>query len=415
MWTPAAGSICPGSDAVTATTINSVSDVIGYLREAIAADPRVNDIWVSGEVVNLARPGSGHAYFSLRDADATLRCAMFKYSGTGADLLENGAAVIVHGRVSIYPARGELQLVADLVQPEGVGERQLRFEELRARLEREGLFEPARKRPIPRFPRRIGVATSPSGAVWHDIQNVIARRYPLVELLLAPTPVQGDAAAAGIVEALGALNECDGLDLIILARGGGSAEDLWPFSEEEVARALFSSRVPVISAVGHETDVSIADWVADVRAPTPSAAAEMAVPDVGEIAASPDSMVRNAEGLAVASLRGLRLSVDGMESRMTLSVPDLDSMRMRVDELLGTSAAHLRSHVRSSSVHVEALGARLGAVSPVGTLSRGYAIVQAGPDGDVVSDSGAFEPGDTASVTLARGAFDAEVVAVMEA
>jgi exodeoxyribonuclease VII large subunit len=295
-----------------------------------------------------------------------------------------------------------------------VGERQLRFEELRARLEREGLFEPARKRSIPRFPKKVGVATSPSGAVWHDIQNVIARRYPLVELLLAPTPVQGDAAATGIVEALGALNECDDLDLIILARGGGSAEDLWSFSEEEVARAVFSSRVPVISAVGHETDVSIADWVADVRAPTPSAAAEMAVPDVGEIIVSIDSMVRNAEGLVVVSLRGLRLSLDGVERRMALAVPDLDSMRMRVDELLSTSAAHLRSLVRSSSVHVEALGARLGAVSPVGTLSRGYAIVQAGPDGAVVSDSNVLEPGDTASVTLARGAFDAEVVAVME-
>ena len=399
---------------MTATRINSVSDVIGYLREIIAADPRVADIWVSGEVVNLARPGSGHAYFSLRDADASLRCAMFKYSGAGADLLVNGAAVIAHGRVSIYPARGELQLVVDLVQPEGVGERQLRFEELRARLGREGLFESARKRPVPRFPQKVGVATSPSGAVWHDIQNVIGRRYPLVELLLAPTLVQGDAAAAGIVEALRALNECDGLDVIILARGGGSAEDLWPFSEEEVARAVFSSKVPVISAVGHETDVSITDWVADVRAPTPSAAAEMAVPDVGEIIVSIDSMVRNAEGLVVVSLRGLRLRLEGMEGRMALTVPDLDSMRMRVDELLRTSAAHVRSLVRSSSVYVEALGARLGAVSPAGTLSRGYAIVQAGPDGTVVSDSNLLAPGDTASVTLARGAFDAEVVAVME-
>jgi exodeoxyribonuclease VII large subunit len=399
---------------MTATRVYPVSEVTGYLRDLLGADPVVSDVWVSGEVSNLARPGSGHAYFSLRDDGATLRCAMFKYSGTGADLLDNGAAIIAHGKVSIYPARGELQLVVDLVQPEGVGELQLRFEELKARLDREGLFDQARKRPIRRFPKKVAVVTSPTGAVWHDIQNVISRRYPLVELLIAPTPVQGDAAAAGIVEALGAVSDRDDIDVVILARGGGSAEDLWPFNEEAVARAVFSCAVPVISAVGHETDVSISDWVADVRAPTPSAAAEMVVPDMAEIMATVAAMVRAADSAVSGDVQAARLGLQGLDARMARAVPDMDSMRMRVDELLRASAAHLRAAVSSSTVHVESLKARLETLSPVGTLSRGYAIVQTGPGGTVVSDASDLAPGDTASVTLARGTFDAKVVTVAE-
>jgi exodeoxyribonuclease VII large subunit len=399
---------------MTATRVYPVSEVTGYLRDLLGVDPIVSDVWVSGEVSNLARPGSGHAYFSLRDDSATLRCAMFKYSATGADLLDNGAAIIAHGKVSIYPARGELQLVVDLVQPEGVGELQLRFEELKARLEREGLFDQARKRPIRRFPKKVAVVTSPTGAVWHDIQNVIARRYPLVELLIAPTPVQGDAAAAGIAEALAAVSERGDIDTVILARGGGSAEDLWPFNEEAVARAVFSCAVPVISAVGHETDVSISDWVADVRAPTPSAAAEMVVPDMGEIMTTVGAMVRAADSAVSGDVQTARLGLQGLDARMARAVPDMDSMRMRVDELLRASAAHLRAAVDSSTVRVEGLTARLETLSPVRTLSRGYAIVQTGPDGKVISDASDLAPGDTASVTLAQGAFDAKVVTIAE-
>lgn len=305
-------------------------------------------------------------------------------------------------------------MVVDLVQPEGVGELQLRFEELKTRLEREGLFEQSRKRPIPRVPQKVAVVTSPTGAVWHDIQNVIGRRYPLVEVLLAPTPVQGDAAAAGIAEALGAVGDRGDVDVVILARGGGSAEDLWPFNEEIVARAVFSSTVPVISAVGHETDVSISDWVADVRAPTPSAAAEMAVPDLGEIMANVAAMIRAADRATTGVLQGAKLGLGGLDARLDRTVPDMDSMRMRIDELLGTAAAHLRAAAISSSAHVAGLSARLETLSPVGTLSRGYAIVQAGPHGAVVSDAKSLAPGDTASVTLARGAFDAKVITVTE-
>ena len=398
-----------------ATRVHTVSEVNAHLRGLLAADPLAADVWVRGEVANLARPGSGHAYFTLRDADAALRCAMFKYSGSGAEMLEAGAEVIAHGRVSIYAARGDLQLVVDLVQPEGVGEMQLRFEELRARLEREGLFDRARKREVPRYPARVGVATSPSGSVWHDIRNVVARRYPLAELLIAPTPVQGEAAVAGIAEALAALSDHGGIDVIILARGGGSAEDLAPFNEEGVARAIFSSAVPVISGVGHETDVTISDWVADLRAPTPSAAAEMAVPDIAEIMAGVDAAVRAGEGAASAHVRGTKLGLGALRDRLEGALPDADSMRMRIDELLRVSASLAGAMAASSAVRVDALGARLRAASPVGTLARGYAIVQAGPGGAVISDASDLSPGDSASVTVARGRFDAEVVAVGEA
>ena len=232
--------------------VYSVSQVIGYLGDVLAQDALLQDLWIRGEVANLARPGSGHSYFTLRDSSGTLRCVMFRRA-RGAELLSNGAAVVAHGRVSIYGVRGELQLIADIVQPEGVGELQMRLEQLKLKLETEGLFEPSRKRPLPAFPRKVGAVTSPTGAVWQDIQTVIGWRYPLVELLLAPTAVQGELAAQGIVDAFDALNEVPDVDTVIVARGGGSLEDLWPFNEEAVARAIFSSRAPVISAIARRS------------------------------------------------------------------------------------------------------------------------------------------------------------------
>ena len=295
------------------------------------------------------------------------------------------------------------------MQPEGVGELQLKLEQLKLKLENEGLFEPSRKRSLPEFPRRVGVVTSPTGAVWQDIQTIIERRYPLVELLLTPTPVQGDAAAPGIVEAFQALNETPDVDIIILARGGGSLEDLWPFNEEAVARAVYSSRSPVISAVGHETDFTIADMVADQRAPTPSAAAEMAVPDRLELA----SKIIVAEQSLAASITGhLSLKSDSLEGlvvRLRRSCPDLDSLRMQIDDLLRSAATHL---THSLDVKVERFGGlrlRLESLSPRDTLRRGYAIVQRRDDGAVVGDAAQVSTGDYVQVTLNRGELEAEV------
>ena len=394
--------------------IYTVSQVTSYLRGLLEQDDLLEDIWVGGEIANLSRPGSGHAYFTLRDGSGSLRCVMFR-NARGAEGLEIGAAVIAHGRVSIYEVRGELQLVVDILQPEGVGELQLRLEQLKLKLETEGLFEPSRKRPLPVFPERLGVVTSPTGAVWQDIQTVIARRYPLVELLLTPTPVQGDAAAPGIVEAFQALNELADVDGVILARGGGSLEDLWAFNEEPVARAIYSSRAPVISAIGHETDYTIADMVADHRAPTPSAAAEMAVPDRSELATG----LLVAEQSLDASVFGhLSLKTDAirvLEARLDRGGPDLDALRMRVDDLLRNAVTHLRHSVEVKAERFQGLKLRLDSLSPRDTLRRGYAIVQRRNDGEVVTDSNRVSPGVPVQVTLGRGGFDAEVSAILGA
>ena len=388
--------------------IYSVSQITRYLRDILDQDMVLREVWVRGEVANLARPGSGHSYFSIRESGATLRCALFR-TEFGAHLLSEGAAIIAHGRLSIYEARGDLQLIVDIVQPEGVGELQLRLEQLKLKLETEGLFEPSRKRPIPEFPSRIGVVTSPSGAVWQDIRTIVARRYPLVELLLAPTAVQGDEAVQGIVEAFDALNRTPNVDAVILARGGGSLEDLWAFNEEAVARAVFGSHAPVISGVGHETDVTIADMVADARAPTPSAAAETAVPDRLEIASSL-RLAQQALSAAVAGeLRSLRDAVTHVRPRLERGRPDLDSLRQGIDDMLGSVVKHLRRDIGARTERAGGLMARLNALSPGDTLRRGYAIVQTQTAAEVVIDAAQVAPGDSVEVTLARGGFDAEV------
>lgn len=388
--------------------VYEVSQVTAYLKDVLEMDQVVQDVWVSGEVSNLARPASGHSYFSMRDASATVRCVMFRGS-KGADVLDNGAAVIAHGRFSIYEARGDLQMIVNIVQPEGVGELQLQLEQLKLKLETEGLFDPSRKRDLPAFPQRIGVITSPSGAVWHDIQNVISRRFPLVELVLAAAPVQGDTAAPGIVDAFRALNDEPNIDLIILARGGGSLEDLWPFNEEAVARAIYTSKLPVISAVGHETDFTIADLVADHRAPTPSAAAEMAVPDRAELLMAVGEAARSMEIDIATLLDSQSYRLDGLYARLSRSKPDLDTLRLRIDDLLREAATHIRHNMELSAERVASLSSQLEALSPKDTLRRGYAIVEGASSGEIVESPDQVTVGDSVRVTLSQGGFDADV------
>ena len=391
--------------------VYSVSNVTAYLKQMLEREALLQDIWVSGEVANLARPASGHSYFTLRDSDASLRGVMFK-SSFGAELLSDGTAVVAHGRVSMYEVRGELQLIVDIVQPEGVGELQLKLEQLKLKLETEGLFESSRKRPLPEFPRRIGVVTSPSGAVWQDIQTVIGRRYPLVELVLAPTAVQGDAAAPLIVDAIEAMNRTEDIDVVIVARGGGSLEDLWPFNEEDVARAIYASRAPVISGIGHETDVTIADRVADQRAPTPSVAAEMAVPDRAELASTLLAYEQGLNASVSSQLQSKSDSLAQFEPRLRRGAPDLDGLRIRIDDLLSSVARNLVHDVQVRAARADGLRSRLESLSPRDTLRRGYAIVQTEADSPVVTDSTQVNAGDSVQVTLARGGFDAEVTSV---
>ncbi len=388
--------------------IYGVSQVTSYLQGLLAYDDLLSDVWIEGEVSSLRRAGSGHAYFSLRDDSSSLRCALFRNS-LGHDHLTDGALVIAHGRVSLYAVRGDLQLIADAIQPEGVGRLQMQLERLRARLEREGLFDPSRKRPLPEFPKRIGVVTSSSGAVWHDIQTVIGRRYPLVELLLAPALVQGDAAAPTIVEAIESLNADADIDAIIVARGGGSLEDLWAFNEEAVARAVFGSRVPVVSAVGHETDVTICDLVADVRAATPSEAAEMIVPDRADLLLRVSIASQTIEREVSALLMESEDEVRQLFSRMDRAVPSLDDQRIRVDELLEDAATALDHRLQLAAAKVEGVSATLASLSPLDTLRRGYSVVSDRASGRVLTDAGKTDPGDTIDITLHQGSIMASV------
>ncbi len=391
--------------------IYSVTQVAGYLNDLLYQDSALQDLWVSGEVANLARPGSGNSYFTLRDSNSTLRCAMFSRSSRGAELLANGMSVIAHGRVSLYEARGDLQLVADVVQPEGVGDLQMKLEQLIAKLESEGLFSQSRKREIPRYPRRVVAVTSPIGSVWQDIKSVIERRYPLAELSLVPVMVQGDLAAATIVDGLAALDTEPDVDVVILARGGGSLEDLWPFNEEAVARAIFRCSAPLISAIGHETDTTVADMVADVRAPTPSVAAEIAVPDQAELSAGLLAMRRTLTSAVSRTLLHRTEVIRSLGPRLLRVGPGLDQKRIRVDDLLRRASMNLRQNLEASTVSTEALSMRLQALSPKDTLRRGYAIVQTVDESTVVSDPGQVSVGDGIEITLAKGSLSADVVA----
>ena len=387
--------------------VYSVSEVAGYLTDILREDPVLQNVWVRGEVGNFTRSAAGHSYFSLRDANATLRCVMFRGGGVGADLIEEGSAVIAHGRVALYEPRGDLQLIADVVQPEGVGELQLKLEELKVRLEKEGLFEESRKRLLPRFPVRVGVVTSPTGSVWHDIQNVTTRRYPAVELVLAPALVQGNEAVGTIVAAFDALERLDDIDVIIVARGGGSLEDLWPFNEEDVARSIFKSRVPVVSAIGHETDYTIADLVADVRAPTPSAAAEIVMPDQAELYAEIGVLRRSLGAIVEGRIEVAVREVDVLLPRLRRGLPDYDTLRLRIDDMVRTTAGHLRGTMQVSTERINGLRGKLDSLSPRDTLLRGYAIVHR--EGTIVSSPSQVTDGDLIGVTVAEGDFKAQV------
>ena len=391
--------------------VYAVHEITSYLRELFESNPLLGDVWITGECSNVSRPASGHVYFTLKDADAQLRCAFFARRGgpaaTTSRLVANGAAVTAHGRISIYEQRGELQFYVDFVQPEGVGALQAEYERLKAQLDQEGLFDESRKRPLPRFPRRIGVVTSESGAVFHDICHVLERRWPLAEIVLAPTPVQGPDAVPGIIGGLDQLNRIDDIDVIIAGRGGGSIEELWAFNDEHVARAIFASAVPVISAVGHETDTTIADFVADRRAPTPSAAAEIVAPDradlrvrIGVAAGSLESMLRERLGTERASVREC---VRYIERR----APDINRERQRADELARRAQSAAERLHRDAVQGVGGCVWRLKALDPFATLERGYAIVQRGTA--VVSSVAVARAGDALDIRVRDGTFGAVV------
>ena len=390
----------------------TVSQLTGHIRRLIEDEPALSDLWVEGEVSNFSRASSGHCYFTLKDAGAQVGCVMWRNVARRQDYMPvGGDLVLAHGRVGVYEAGGRYQFYVDRLQPAGVGDLYRQFELLKARLEAEGLFAPERKRPLPRFPRRIGLVTSPAAAALRDIVNVLGRRYPLAEVLLAPTPVQGDAAPPRIVAALEALNAREDVDVIIVARGGGSLEDLWAFNDERVARAVAASRVPVICGVGHETDFSLADFSADVRAPTPSAAAELVAPDRAELRAQ-------VAALTMAQVAALRRTVEERRWHLAEQMRTLRRLspavrlaqaRQRTDDLLGRAEAAVRHSLTLRRERLDGLSGHLVGVSPLGTLERGYAIVSHRETGAVVCSVEQVTPGDVLGVRVADGEFEARV------
>jgi len=400
-----------------------VGVVVRYIKALLDTDDLLSDLWVEGEVSNYSRSSAGHLYFTLKDAEGQLRCVMWRGRADHLDRLpQDGDQIVAHGYVSLYEGSGAVQFYVDAIRPTGLGLLQQQFEALKTRLETEGLFDASRKRPLPTFPRRIGVVTSPTGAAVRDILHVLGRRYPLAEVILAPTPVQGDDAAPRIAAAIAALDQYVGVDVILVARGGGSLEDLWPFNEERVARAIFACQTPVVSGVGHETDLTIADYVADVRAPTPSAAAEVVVPDTADLCVRV-AQLRERSGRALTGhVARARERTRQQETRLLRHSPArlIAARRQQVDERVQAASRTLHRDLALWHERLDGLHGRLLALSPLATLERGYAVVHrhadhAAPDrrgkrGRLVTSVRQVRAGDGITVRVTDGAFAAEVV-----
>ena len=389
---------------VTAYTVTAVAD---YIKATLESDPRLSDLTVVGEASGYRNPSSGHHYFSLRDDKSVIRCVMFR-SGKGGEFLSDGNQVICHGRISMYPARGDMQFYVDRVEPDGVGALQKAFEELRKRLETEGIFDLDRKRTIPSMPSRIAVITSPTGAVIQDILNVLTRRYPLAELTLIPASVQGEKAAPEIVQAFQILNAIDDIDVVILARGGGSLEDLWPFNEESVARAIFGSNVPVVTGIGHETDTTIADYVADKRAPTPSAAAEIIAPDIYDLTESTVDYATRIDSAIIRIIRDNRSRFELALDRINARTPDTTVPRQNIREFLTRAQLASQRAIDSYRQKLATVEASLNALGPSNILDRGYVIAQLS-DGSVATNAKQYASGDKLGLTFSDGSVEATV------
>lgn len=391
----------------------TVSALTKYIRDVLESDVTLQDVWVEGEISNLSRPASGHIYFTLKDAGASLRSVMWKTSAARLALaLQDGMAVAVHGRIGVYEVSGQYQLYAEQIRPVGEGALYQEFLRLKALLEAEGLFDLQRKRPIPDFPKRMGIVTSATGAAIRDMLNTLRRRLPLVEVILAPVPVQGEDAPPKLVEAIASLNRLEPKpDVILLARGGGSIEDLWAFNDERVVRAVSASAVPIICGVGHETDFTLSDFAADLRAPTPTAAAELATPitltDLGENLQTLASQLLNLLSIALNEQRSL-LSGLGDSLRFVSPSRRIQSDRQRLDDLARRADAGQVHRLALEASRLDGLDKRLESLSPLQVLARGYAVVTRRKDGVLVYKIA--QARDGIRVRVSDGEFDAEVI-----
>jgi len=420
----------------TGRAVLTVSELTRRLQEVLEA--QFPAVWVEGEISNFRPSAAGHAYFTLKDSESQLRAVLFRSRGRRVRFEPaDGLHVLAFGAIEVYPQRGEYQMVVELLEPKGLGALQLAFEQLKTRLQAEGLFDQARKRELPRFPRKIGVVTSPSGAAIRDILRVIGRRFGELHIVIAPCRVQGDGAAEEIAQGVRDLNLLGGVDVVIVARGGGSLEDLWAFNEEAVARAIAGSKVPVVSAVGHEVDYTIADFVADLRAPTPSAAAELVVREKQAVVDSLAQLRARLERLAARPLRDLERRVDELtarlrremrgelgraEHRVALAtralrasdpVTRLARDRHRLESLQARLVTALTRRRDRARYALQTAAGRLDSLSPLAVLRRGYSLTRTST-GAIVHGPSQVRVGDAIRVLLQRGSLDARVTDTRE-
>ena len=394
------------------STVLSVTQLNTYIKSIIDGDSLLRSLYVVGEISNFTNHyRTGHFYLTLKDENCAVKAVMFASANRRLKFMpENGMKVIVRGRVSVLERDGQYQLYIDDMQPDGLGALNLAFEQLKNRLAQEGLFDERFKKPIPYRCMRIGVVTSATGAVIQDIRNVISRRYPLAEIILAPVQVQGASAAPQIADAIERFNSGDYADVLIVGRGGGSLEDLWAFNEEIVARAVFKSRIPIISAVGHETDFTICDFVADLRAPTPSAAAELAVPDIREDIAFVQTVVYECEATLLQRVNDEKERLEMIKERLRYRSPSMliDQKIQTVDTLMTSALLSVQRKLDSETARLSSTAARLDALSPLKVMARGYSIVT--KDEKVVASSKALKKGDRITVGFSDGERKCEVL-----
>ncbi|MDD6307928.1 MAG: exodeoxyribonuclease VII large subunit [Clostridia bacterium] len=380
----------------------TVSQINAYIKNALDGDFLLQNIWIKGEISNFKLHYSGHMYMSLKDKDGVLRAVMFRGANASLPFVpENGMQVLARGRISVYPRDGAYQLYIEEMEQEGAGALYLAFEKLKAKLEKEGLFDPQRKKPIPKYPRRVGVVTSATGAAVQDICNILKRRYQPADIILCPVLVQGEGAAEQIANAIEQFNVRGAADVLIVGRGGGSIEDLWAFNEEIVARAVAASAIPVISAVGHETDFTICDFVADLRAPTPSAAAELAVPSGEELRERLQKMGDTMGNHLQLSLSRRQEQLTKNKNRMHIAARRMDDLRYTLDTFSTRMASGLEKKIAEGNASLGKTAASLDALSPLKVLSRGYLVAE--KNERIVRSSTDLAEGDILHLRLCDG------------
>ena len=385
----------PLPDPLANSAVFTVSEITGQIKELLELSFPL--LWVSGEVSNLSRPQSGHCYLTLKDEQAQIRAVVWRTTAAGLRFdLQDGLKVVCQGYLDVYPPRGGYQLVVQQIQPQGRGAQDLALRKLRDRLAAEGLFDPGRKRPLPPFPQRVAVVTSPTGAAVRDFLEVLARRWRGANVLIAPVRVQGQGAAREIAGAIAAVGRLPNVDCLVLARGGGSVEDLSAFNEEIVVRAIHASRVPVVSAIGHEIDITLSDLAADVRALTPSEAAELVVPSSGEVCAQLTRQLRRLQGAFAGRARLARLRLDSLANRRVFRKPleSVHALSQHLDHLAERSTRAIHHRLQTGRARIGSLAGQLESLSPLHVLGRGYSLTHRLSDGLLVRNAAALEAGD---------------------